>query len=678
MQGTKIVSGVPAGAIPVSFVRFDSGTGTTLYDWGMELAQGELTAANIATVSVWLNGNEIPVYAEALGKWPDGSARTLYLQASQTGTQDTPLSGHVALTGGFTQARRSYVDQSARWANRTFTLTSAFTSGGTSLAVRNNGPVDVVFGVGAVVYVQNGIKGDYPGYAVTGTPFTVAAGATATLTLSSALNASLDSATPITVVPGGGTFGAQYETPQPYRNGGLPEGVIVSTDPTRLCAATGTGYLMPQSTETVFTENSISSSGITTLFDTYYEMPGLHPTQSAIYERGVLIWHKFCRTGDLRYLKDFCGYTAIKRQDMYPQGWLGASAAWEYENLTKALVYLFRRDTAVGDVVNDSAVNSFGSTVEVEHRETAQRSITKQTAALWMGYGLGPSGVNLANWVATTMVPQYVADEDDGGYSVYMFDGGRPISLAYDVFKADLKFTYPYQTALYLHALQALHDALPASYTTARTSIASRVSSAIDYMLASGLTSTVAGTSGLPSWEYSDVEVYLRNTGLSFAVEVMSSYTAGQSTISLRNNDAAAKALSGTGRSLVFGAEAVETTAVVTWAANETRTITLTTPFAAGLSAGTIGLAWQPGALAVSSGWNADPTPVLNGFWPHVLAWDWWINGDTTSRDKAKQFFCSLALPVANGGSDLAFSGKHFSEAFHLSQQTPAILAKRA
>jgi hypothetical protein len=68
-------------------------------------------------VSVWLGGNEIPVYAEPLGVYPDGTARSLYLQASQSLTNGAPVAGEVRLTGGFTQARRAFTDNTATFEN---------------------------------------------------------------------------------------------------------------------------------------------------------------------------------------------------------------------------------------------------------------------------------------------------------------------------------------------------------------------------------------------------------------------------------------------------------------------------------------------------------------------------------------------------------------------------------
>jgi hypothetical protein len=662
----------PAIGIPVSFVRFDAGTATTFYDWGMELAQGELLAANIANVSVWMNGTEIPVYVEALGKWPDGSARTLYIQAEQTGTKDTEIPGEVRLSGGFSEPRRSYVDRTDRWANRVFTTVGAYAFTDSTITVRNNLSTSVTLAAGSTIYHRKGsgfapTSGDER--PLTGLPVTITAGNTATLTFTGSLGQNIADDTGITIIAGSN----KQTTVAYYRDGGAPEGVIVSTDPTRLCTATSSGYLMPQTTETVFTENGIVSSDITARFDGAYDTTALHPSDTAIYERGTMMWHKFCRTGNLRYLRDFCGYTSAKKQDIYG-GYIGPAAEWEYENITKALMYLFRRDTVVGDQMNSDAISSQGQTVASESRATAARSVMKQAVCMWMGYGLGPSGVNFENWVANTQVPKYVADATlTGGQSLYMFDNNRPQSRARNVHVGIQFYTYPYMSGLYLNSLQVLHDALPASYTTARTSIASKVSAAIDYMLGSSLAVTRSGTSGLPSWHFSDVDVYIDDSSLYFAIEVAADYTAGAGTISLKNVSGVTKNL-GSARCLgLNGTDSAIPVGFSNWLNNETRTVTLTSPFASSHVTGTTGYGWVGQAATGLVG----ATPNLDGFWPHVFAWDWWVNGDTTSRDKAKQFFCAGGLPTANGGPDISFNGKQFSEAYHLSQQTPAILAKR-
>jgi len=106
-----------AGAIAVQAERWAAGSGTTLLALGVPLQEGQLLPANIAGVSVFLGVAEIPVYAEGLGVYPDGTARSLYLQASQSLTNGAPVAGEVRLTGGFTLTRRSFVDNAATFVN---------------------------------------------------------------------------------------------------------------------------------------------------------------------------------------------------------------------------------------------------------------------------------------------------------------------------------------------------------------------------------------------------------------------------------------------------------------------------------------------------------------------------------------------------------------------------------
>ena len=115
------------GAIRTRAERWASGSGTTLTSLALPLQQGQLMPANIAQVSVWRLNTEIAAYVEPLGTWPDGSARTLFIQTSQTLTNGVPVVGEVRLTGGFTVARRTRVDDSATWVNNN---TTTWRSGG--------------------------------------------------------------------------------------------------------------------------------------------------------------------------------------------------------------------------------------------------------------------------------------------------------------------------------------------------------------------------------------------------------------------------------------------------------------------------------------------------------------------------------------------------------------------
>ena len=655
----------------MSFVRFDAGTATTLYDWGVELAEGELLPANIGNVSVWMNGNEIPVYVEALGAWPDGSARTLYVQASQTGTQDTPISGEIRLTGGFTQPRRAFVDQSARWDNKAWTIAADYTANATSVTVQNNTGASVTLNSGALV-TKAIADGGAPSRTITNAPMTIANGATAVLSLSGGFDVSYATGASIYVQTDDNGPTTAYTT----RSGGLPAGVIVSTNPIRLCAATGTGTLTPLSSQQQFSVASYTSESVDTALEASYEVPGLSTLGNpAMYERGLMIWHRYCRTGNLSYLKDFCAYTAQKRENGYPAVWKSSASLTveqEYEMLTRALMFLFRRDTVQRDSIIWHA-NRY-TDVQTALRPTANWSIMADVACLWMGQTTAlAGGTAYPTFVANTRVPKYLAD--GANVVTQRFNANLPVSRAWDQFGATIGFVYPFTSGLYLHALIRLYHAI--SDSTARTNIAAKINASIDAMLASGLLTTTDSIAALPSWYYSNVNVFTEPRSFTVATN----YTAGSLTIELTNASGANRTINivrdGTRGRVATGGESRGIVSPGSIANGATATVTLQSGFSSNLTAGTsVTLLQEQQAEAIPTGGG---TSDLNGFWPAVFAWDWWINGDTTSRDHARAFYVSLGATPRDGnaGPFLSNGSKWVTEAFHSSQETPAMLAKR-
>jgi hypothetical protein len=104
-----------AGGIASQALRWDAGTGSTVAEIIVPLQQGQLMPANLANVSVWVNGTERGVFLTTRGLWPDNSARVLYGKCTLTLTNGSPLTADVRLTGGFTEPRVSDTDMSARW-----------------------------------------------------------------------------------------------------------------------------------------------------------------------------------------------------------------------------------------------------------------------------------------------------------------------------------------------------------------------------------------------------------------------------------------------------------------------------------------------------------------------------------------------------------------------------------
>jgi hypothetical protein len=103
------------GGIASQALRWDAGTGSTVAEIIVPLQQGQLMPANLANVSVWVNGTERGVFLTTRGLWPDNSARVLYGKCTLTLTNGSPLTADVRLTGGFTEPRVSDTDMSARW-----------------------------------------------------------------------------------------------------------------------------------------------------------------------------------------------------------------------------------------------------------------------------------------------------------------------------------------------------------------------------------------------------------------------------------------------------------------------------------------------------------------------------------------------------------------------------------
>lgn len=86
------------GNIPLTLSRRDGGSGSTLVNTGIPLAQGELAPAAVGDVALFINNVEVARWAEDLGlHHPDGSVAFLLLQ--WTGDPATVTSCELAMSG---------------------------------------------------------------------------------------------------------------------------------------------------------------------------------------------------------------------------------------------------------------------------------------------------------------------------------------------------------------------------------------------------------------------------------------------------------------------------------------------------------------------------------------------------------------------------------------------------
>ena len=237
--------------ITIQAERWVTGSGATLLALGVPLQQGQLFSSSIASASVWLTGSEIPVYAECLGVWSDGSARSLYIQASQPLAYGTPVKGDVRFDIGFTQARRTFVETSGTFVNAT-----------------------------------------------------------------------------------GST----------WVSGGLPQGGIVPTSASHLCAAVLHGPLVPQATQPVFSGSATTDFALTQMYvSTSLAQVGF-PHALANYNRPTAMFHLWARTADSQYLR-----SALSNASAYRTGYWAPNnfALPETQNTIDSLVQygLLVRDT---------------------------------------------------------------------------------------------------------------------------------------------------------------------------------------------------------------------------------------------------------------------------------------------------------------------------------------------
>ena len=99
---------IPTVPITLTISRQDGGSGSTLVNTGIPLAQGELLPGNVGNCSLWINGSEVACYLEALrGTHVDGSVQWMLVQ--WTGNPATVSSCELRINGGSSVGRAAKV-----------------------------------------------------------------------------------------------------------------------------------------------------------------------------------------------------------------------------------------------------------------------------------------------------------------------------------------------------------------------------------------------------------------------------------------------------------------------------------------------------------------------------------------------------------------------------------------
>lgn len=568
-QSVSVAPTVLAG----EFQRWDAGTGATLTSLAVPLQQGQLTAANIANVSVWSGGSEIAAYVMPTGTYPDGSARTLFLQTSQTLTNGSPVAGEIRLTGGFTVSRRTYTDDSATWSNALTTT---------------------------------------------------------------------------------------------WRAGGQPAGAFVCTSVAHLCASNPFGPVVPQSSQPVFTGSVL----VDTAFDAGYQSNITDETNGAVtgpayYERVILLYNHYCRTGSVTVLRD-CLAHASRVRTVALEPTTGDGAWQQPEQSQSPLSYLwfwlFRRDTKALDSIRLHASNA-GVNVATWYNTDGNggrfiaRRLGMATGALIAGIGAETDRFgNRFDSYAAAIFPQALTT---GTTSTIKADNTVQ-ALFWDADGVTRLWVHlGYMAAMFCEAWRWYLSALPASAN--KTSMTTQLVASIAAL--ESLATTNGG--GLPVYQYQNVESFFAaRTGT-----VATTYTSGTSiTLTIPSM---ANELVYAPSAITIGGVIRRVAANVTADGTGTCTVTLTSGFPSGHSAGAaVALALQT-APAGGAG-DVD----LNGFFPHLWAWRATQTANVNDANRARALYAPLGGTPRNGtnGPQFIGSGKLFDESFYRSPLTLAFL----
>lgn len=429
------------------------------------------------SLSLTLSGSSQALsYSEPLGLYPDGSARTLFVQFTRTLTNGSPDSGTLTVPG-----RRIAVN-----AHR-------FASG--------TGSTLVSFGVPLQ-------QGDIP-------------------------SASIASCTTGTYTDDSATWVNNNTTT--WEQGGLPAGVLWPTSAAHLCASVLTSKLVPIATQPSFTQYSLTPTDVDSAFTStfasvYQAWDGTTGDGSATYERGAAAYDYACITGNIAYLKTAIAFIARERTRWWvPVSWALNETVQEIYMVE--LMYLLRRDTVALTNLGLRASQRIGQWTSTdwttENVDTPRNlALNLRLATAVLRCGLGPQ-----YWYFDTSktYSQIVADMLPLTYSnSTLFESSGRIKFKLRTrLNAATTASYAYMSGLYMLSALDLCDELPASAD--KTALRAKISAGTQW-LKTNMSGTTTGS--IIGYWYADTNAWYEAATTTLAAP----YTAGAATITINSH----------------------------------------------------------------------------------------------------------------------------------------------
>ena len=409
-------------------------------------------------------------YTEPLGAYPDGSARTLFVQFTRSMTNGTPVNGTL------TVPNRSIAVDAHRWGSGTASTLVSF-----------------------AVPLQSG---DLPSA-------NIAAFTTGTWTDDSATWSNANAATWFT----GGD--------------GLPAGVLSPTSAAHLCSASSFGALVPQATQPVFTGSAAVDTALTNTYTTTALAWDGTLYGPASYNRTIALYQLYCRTADVQYLKAATAFASRMRVVYWAANFNGLPE-WQQATMSWTWMMLMRRDTTARDGLLTIASNAKLNLANFH--SNLPRFMAQYLRALVGVFKLGLADTNNVYHPSTpgtyrSIMTQCVDVLLDKGSTKLTSTDDR---LTFPQWAEDgvtvRRGSYAYAAGMLLDAFLDVTSVLPAG--TERTNVLTQISASI-----ARLRTSFSGTSsgGHRTYIYSDTDLYYDARPATLTAD----YTAGSTSMSV-------------------------------------------------------------------------------------------------------------------------------------------------
>lgn len=397
------------------------------------LAGGAAAAGGGGALALTLSGSSQSLsYSEPLGVYPDGSARTLFVQFTRTLTNGSPDSGTLTVPG------RSIAVQAHRWGSGTASTLVSF-----------------------AVPLQ---QGDIPSASI-------ASCTTGSLTDDSATWTNSNSATWYT----GGD--------------GIPAGILWPTSATHLCASSPFGPLTPQSGQPSFTGSAAVDTAIAgAITGTVLTWDG-NLWSGADYERVIALHHLACRTGDVTYVRMAAAFASRMRSIYWGANFAGLPEQRQVM-YSWLWMYLMRRDTGALEGIKTKA-----SLPTLYYQSSSPRysAIAAKACSGAIKAGLASTLNNYGTLTYQQCADAVLSEALQTGADKLTQTNGRITLIGVgDDGVTEVRSVFPYMAGLYVTSLLDFLDVMPASAN--KTALYSQLSTSVSWLRTNMASTSSGGT----------------------------------------------------------------------------------------------------------------------------------------------------------------------------------------